>query len=192
MSQVDGDIFFGGPQGAIKKIQHLGGGIHAEVVCTLAPDEIAFYAGREFRTFKEFEIAPEGSYNIKIVSTKDTILYKFGCSIQSGEIKIELVTGGTEGGSFSTEIPVFPCNSMSTAAQIPTAITMSANGTHSGGTVVDLLYANAGAENKAVQASATEEYPQGFAAGTFYVRIINTSTTNVTAKGIFLARWEER
>jgi hypothetical protein len=192
MSQTDGDVFFAGPQGAIKKIQHLGSGVHAEVVSALAPDEIAFYAGREFRTFKEFEIAPAGSYNIKVVAEKDTIVYQFGCDIQSGEIKIELVTGGTEGGSYTTEIPVFPTNSMSFTPQVATAITMNANGTHSGGTVVDLLYANAGAENKAVQATATEDYPQAFAAGTFYIRIINTSTTNVTAKGIFRARWEER
>jgi hypothetical protein len=52
---------------------------------------------------------------------------------------------------------------------------------------VDLLFADVG---KGVDASASKEYPQGFAAGTFYIRITNLS--NQTSIGIFRARWEEK
>jgi hypothetical protein len=184
------DIYWQGPTGAIKKFRHIGNGYHAETQAVLDPDEIAFYSGREFRTFKEFSIAQGASYNIKVVSTSDTIVYEFGASIQAGEVKVELVTGGTEGGSFSTDIPIFPCNTMSVTPVVSTGITMTANGTHSGGTVVDLLYADVGLGLFVRQATATEAYPQGFAAGTFYVRISNTG--NSTANGLFRARWEER
>jgi hypothetical protein len=187
MSQVDADIFFGGPQGAIKKFQHLGLGKHAEVVANLNPDQVAFFAGREFRTFKEFSIPQNQSFNIKVVSTKDTIVYQFGADLSAGSVKIELVTGGTEGGTYSQTAPVFRCNTMSIAPVVTSGITFTANGTHTGGTVVDLLFADVG---KGVDASASKEYPQGFAAGTFYIRITNLS--NQTSTGIFRARWEEK
>lgn len=187
MSQVDGDVFFGGPQGVIKKFQHLGLGIHGETVCPLTPDLVAFYAGREFRTYKEFSIVQGGSYNIKVVSSSDTIVYQFGADLSAGSVKIELVTGGTEGGSFTDSATVFNCNTMSIAPSVSSGVTLTANGTHTGGTVVDLLFADVG---KGVDASASEEYPQGFSAGTFYIRITNLS--NQTSTGIFRARWEER
>jgi hypothetical protein len=44
--------------------------------------------------------------------------------------------------------------------------------------------------NKSVASSASENLPQGFPAGTFYIRLINTD--GATASGIFRARWEER
>lgn len=190
LKMANQDVFFQGPNGAYKKFQHIGNGFHAETQAVLAPDEIAFYAGREFRTFKEFSIGQGSSYNIKVSATTDTIVYEFGCTIQSGEVKIELAVGGEEGGSYSTALPIFPCNTMSVTLVVATGITMTANGTHSGGTVVDLLYADTGRGAAARQVTASEDYPQGFAAGTFYIRIGNTG--NSTANGVFRARWEER
>lgn len=184
---ANNDIYYIGPNGAYKKFQHIGNGHHAEVQSVLKPDEIAFYAGREFRTFQEYSIVQGGSYNIKVESTKDTVLYEFGTDVNAGKIKIELVSGGTEGGTFSTELPIFRCNTMSFTPVVATGITMTANGTHTGGTVVDLLYADTG---KTAAASASEDYPQGFAAGTFYIRLTNQD--NQTTTGVFRARWEER
>lgn len=181
------DIYWQGPTKAIKKFRHIGNGYHAETQAVLDPDEVAFYAGREFRTFKEYSIEQGGSYNIKVVSTTDTIVYEFSTDVSAGKIKIELVTGGTEGGTFSTSLPIFNCNTMSVTPSVTTGITMTANGTHTGGTVVDLLYADTG---KTAAASATEAYPQGFPAGTFYIRLTNQD--NQTTTGVFRARWEER
>jgi hypothetical protein len=80
---------------------------------------------------------------------------------------------------------------MSTASAYVPQVTMNRGGTHTGGTVVDLLFADAGSNaNKAVAAGASEESPQGFSAGTFYIKLINTDGN--TATGIFRARWEER
>ena len=104
---------------------------------------------------------------------------------------MELVIGGTEGGTFNTALPIFKTNTMSTASAYTPQVTMTRGGTHTGGTVVDLLTAVSGPNpNKSVASSASENLPQGFAAGTFYIKLINTD--GATATGIFRARWEER
>ena len=181
------DVFFLGPNGAYKKFQHIGNGFHAEVQSVLHPDEIAFYAGREFRTFYDYSILQDASLNVKVVSTKDIVLYEFGTDVTSGNIKIELVSGGTEGGTYSTSFPIIKCNTMSITPVVTSGVTITANGTHTGGTVVDLLYADTG---KTAAATASEDYPQGFPAGTYYIRLTNQD--NQTTTGLFRARWEER
>jgi hypothetical protein len=68
---------------------------------------------------------------------------------------------------------------------------MAYGGTHTGGTVVDVLTAISGDKlQKSTAASATEDLPVAFPAGTYYIRLINTD--GATASGIFRARWEER
>ena len=153
--------------------------------------QTGFFAGREARTFYEFSIASGATQVIKVVSPVDTILQQFSVEIDLAEIRLELLVGGTEGGTFGTPLPIFKTNTMSTASSYTPQITMNRGGTHTGGTVVDLLIAVSGANaNKAVSSSASEALPQGFAAGTFYIKLINTD--GATAKGIFRARWEER
>ena len=80
---------------------------------------------------------------------------------------------------------------MSTASSYTPQVTMTRGGTHTGGTVVDLVTAVSGANpNKSVASSASDNLPQGFSAGTYYIKLINTD--GATAQGIFRARWEER
>lgn len=187
---ANNDIYYIGPNGAYKKFQHIGNGHHAEVQSVLDPDEIAFYAGREFRTFQEFSIAQGASSVIKVVSTGDTIVYEFSIRLTAESAKLELVTGGTEGGSFSTALPILRCNTMSVCPVVTSGVTMNSGGTHSGGTVADIIYADTGQGSGAKAEGFTQDYPTGFAAGTFYVRITNTG--NNTCTGVFRARWEER
>jgi hypothetical protein len=153
--------------------------------------QTGFFAGREARTFYQFEIASGATQVIKVVAPTDTIVQMFSVELDLAEIRVELVVGGTEGGTFGTPLPIFKTNTMSTASDYSPQVTMNRGGTHIGGTVVDLLTAISGDNaKKAVSQSTAEEYPQGFAAGTFYIRLINTDGN--TAKGIFRARWEER
>jgi hypothetical protein len=80
---------------------------------------------------------------------------------------------------------------MSTASGYTPQITMNRGGTHTGGTVVDLLIAIAGEKlQKATSIQVSENLPLGFAEGTFYIKLENTD--GATATGIFRARWEER
>lgn len=153
--------------------------------------QTGFFAGREARTFYQFEIASGATQVIKVVSVTDTILQSFGVELDLAEIRVELVVGGTEGGTFSTALPILKTNTMSTASDYTPQVTMNRGGTHTGGTVVDLLVAISGNNpNKSVSQSTSENLPQGFPAGTYYIRLTNTDGN--TAKGIFRARWEER
>ena len=150
-----------------------------------------FFAGREARTFYQFSIPNGQSQVIKVVSLTDTIVQNLILELDLASLRLELVVGGTEGGTFATPLPIFKTNTMSTASDYVPQVTMNRGGTHTGGTVVDVLTAISGAnENKSVSQTATENLPQGFAAGTFYIRLINTD--GATAIGIFRARWEER
>ena len=153
--------------------------------------QTGFFSGREARTFYEFSIASGATQVIKVVSPVDTIVQVFALELDLASMRLELVTGGTEGGTFGTALPIFPTNTMSTAEVYTPQVTMNQGGTHTGGTVVDVLTAISGANpNKSVSSSASEAQPQGFAAGTFYIRLTNTD--GATATGIFRARWEER
>lgn len=153
--------------------------------------QTGFFAGREARTFYEFSIASGATQVIKVVSVTDTILQSFSVELDLAEIRVELVVGGTEGGTFDTALPILKTNTMSTASDYNPQVTMNRGGTHTGGIMVDVLTAISGANaNKSVSQTATEDLPLGFAAGTFYIRLINTDGN--TATGIFRARWEER
>jgi hypothetical protein len=153
--------------------------------------QTGFFAGREARTFYEFSIASGARQVIKVVAPTNTIVQTFSLELELAEMRLELVVGGTEGGTFATPLLIFKTNTMTTASAYVPQVTMAVGGTHTGGTVVDLLTAISGANaNKAISSSATEALPQGFAAGTFYIRLINTDGN--TATGIFRARWEER
>jgi len=153
--------------------------------------QTGFFAGREARMFHEFAILSGTSQVIKIVAPVDTILQTFSVELDLAEIRVELVAGGTESGTFGTSIPVFKTNTMSTASDYVPQVTMSYGGTHTGGTVVNVLTAISGSnKNKAVSSAGAETLPIGFPAGTYYIRLINTD--GATANGIFRAQWEER
>lgn len=153
--------------------------------------QTGFFAGREARTFYQFSIATGETQVIKVVSLTDTIVQNLILELDLASLRLELVVGGTESGTFNTPIPIFKTNTMSTASNYMPQVTMNLGGTHTGGTVIDVLTAISGAnENKAVSQSTTENLPQGFSAGTYYIRLINTD--GAPAVGIFRARWEER
>lgn len=153
--------------------------------------EPSFFGGRQFRTFKELNIGLGATYVIKAVTTKDIILYGLELSLTSGEVKLSTVTGGTEGGVFSETLPIFPRNTMSerpTPIYTPTTV-LTAGGTHTGGTVLDMLWVKiADNSNFAASVGATPGDERGVGAGTYYFRL----NAIAASTGIFRARWEER
>lgn len=196
-------------QGLLKLLTDMGDGTHAERVEAYPPKvlmtdgngayarmrvdvgQTGFFAGREARTFYEFSIPTGQTQVIKVLSPTDTILQMFSAELDLAELRLELRVGGTEGGTFETALPIFKTNTMSSASAYVPQVTMAVGGTHTGGTLVDLMTLISGANaNKAVASSGKEELPQGFAAGTFYIKLINTDGN--TANGIFKAQWEER
>jgi hypothetical protein len=150
-----------------------------------------FFAGRQRYTFYQFNIPNGDSQVIKVVAPVNTILLAFGASLNIAALRIELVAGGTEGGTFGTPLPILAANSTTTVGNYVSQVTMATGGTHTGGTVVNVLELLSGVPaRQSVASIANENEPLGFSPGTYYIRLINTD--GAAATGVFRARWEER
>lgn len=201
------DIIFEAPVNAMRRFAEQADGTHAEVV--MLPSDLmtddngpnrrlrvdvgqtGFFAGREAYTFYKFTIASGATQVIKAVAPVNTIVEIFGADLLLASLDIELRSGGTEGGSFSTALPVFRTNEMTEAPVYTPQVGMAVGGTHTGGTLHYVLQLVAGAPlNQAHSQTINSENPVGFPAGTYYIKLINTNGAD--AKGVFRARWEER
>lgn len=203
------DVIFEAPQGALRRFVDIGNGTHAEVIEARPPakfitdndgdyarvrvdvGQTGFFAGREFRSFYEFDIPSGQALVIKALPAVDVILYEFKVELTLSQVKVSLISGGTDGGSFATALPVLKTNQMTTASDYTSQTTVSAGGTHSGGTTFDVVEVISGSNlNKAITQIADSDQPLGFPAGSYYIKIQNTDGAN--AKGIIKFRWEER
>lgn len=155
--------------------------------------QTGFFAGREFRTFREFSIAAGQTLVLKIVVPINAILAEQSMELDSGSIRITNATAGTEGGTFSETLPVINKNNMSerpTPLYTP-QIVFTAGGTHTDGFIFDIhrtVAATATAQQSTVGNIIGDE--RGVAAGTYYVRYENFGTG--TATGTLWFIWEER
>lgn len=163
--------------------------------------QTGFFEGREFRTYKELNIAGAATYVVKAVVPINIILMSLSANIDSGGVRIGTYVGGTPGGVFAETLPIIPANNMSLGTErrrsfsgvgytVQTVLT--AGGTHTGGTELDVLRARAaGNQNQGGTVGVAEDSSRGIAANTYYFRLLNLSATDV-ATGVFMARWEER
>jgi hypothetical protein len=155
--------------------------------------QTGFFAGREFRTFKEFSIAPAATYVLKIVVPINVILLEQGIELDIGSLRVTNAVGGTPGGTFSESLPVIGKNNMSErpAPFYTSAVTFSAGGTHSGGFIFDIhRYVAGSVPVQAVPIGSSVGDERGVAANTYYVRYENIGAA--TATGTFWLIWEER
>jgi hypothetical protein len=150
----------------------------------------AFYDGRQYFTFKELSIAQGGVGVVKVVITENVVMRDFFVVLEVSNARVEIVSGGTEGGTFNSALPLMQTNNMTTVADRASTSVMTYGGTLTGGTTLDLFILNSGNNlNQSVGQQGGEQFPVGFAPGTYYVRITNTG--NTTATGLFKARWTE-
>jgi len=162
--------------------------------------QTSFFEGREFRTFKELNVASGSVYVVKAVVPVNTNLLQLELSLDSGFARIGTYVGGTEGGTFAEALPIFSVNNMSlgvnrrkTRENVAYANQniLTAGGTHTGGTELDVLRAKvAGVTIQAASVNAASG-ERGIAPNTYYFRISTVSGTDPIA-GVFRARWEER
>lgn len=157
--------------------------------------QTSFFEGREFRSYLDFSIPANTTLVTKFVSPIDFVLNNQTLSINSGNIRLAIYTGGTEGGSF-TALPVIGRNRMSerpTPFYVP-LVTVFSGGTHTGGTEVDVLRAvsdQAGSTIQSVNVGFAEGDERGLPAGTYYARIQNLDANDASV-GIYSIAWEER
>lgn len=155
--------------------------------------QTGFFDGREFRTFRELDMASGSGLVIKAVVPLNIILFGLAVELISGSLRVETVAAGTEGGSFSETLPIFPRNTMSERPTpvYATQVSLTAGGTHTGGTTLDVIRAQTsgiGSQAGSVGAEGGDE--RGVGAGTYYFRLTASGTD--PAVGVFRARWEER
>lgn len=157
--------------------------------------QTSFYEGREFRTFYELNEAVASVKVIKAVVPLDVILTSLTLELDLGHIRLETVVGGAEGGTFGTSLPRFNRNNMSVGVNRKEAyspqVTLSYGGTHSGGTVLDVIrLKTAGNSLQASSVGESQGDERGVAAATYYFRI--TALGNDELHGTLKVSWEER
>ena len=140
--------------------------------------------------FHEYSVVASGTEVVKVVITGDTVMESFVIKVMAGTARVEIVSGGTEGGTFSQTVPVFPVNGMSTAPVRASTTTVTSGGTLTGGTTLDLFLVNTGDNvNQSTGVSVGENFQIGFPAGTYYIRVVNTD--NSASYGLIKALWHE-
>lgn len=153
--------------------------------------QTGFFAGREFRTWKELNLTQGQVYVVKAVVPVDLILFSNVLQLATGEVKMFTSFGGTEGGTFSESLPVLPRNTMSERPSpfYTPLVTLTAGGTLTDETNIDLVWVKT-ADNSNfsgnVGGSLGEE--RGVGANTYHFKL----TAIAAATGVWSAWWEER
>lgn len=152
--------------------------------------QTGFFEGREFRTFREWEVAATGTFVIKVVVPINVILFEFLIQIEAGTLRLETVINGTEGGVFAETLPVISTNTMTEKPQPAYApqVLLTAGGTLTGGTLIDVSRVKV-ADNSNFGATVGAEggAERGVGPATYYWRLTQTGFI-----GVIKARWEER
>lgn len=155
--------------------------------------QTGFFSGKEFRTFREFNILSGASLTLKFVVPINVILEQQGLELDNGSIRITNSVGGTPAGIFAETLPVLGKNNMSerpTPLYLPQVV-VTAGGTIAGATVLDVhrvVAATATAQQSTVGNVVGDE--RGIAANTYHVTYENLGVGAATGTLWFI--WEER
>lgn len=148
--------------------------------------ETQFWAGKQFRTFQKVTIDSGATVSIRATVGVNIILYETSFNTEDSSIEVQLKAGGTATGPW-TSMPVIRKNTMTTAPVITSQVTLDYDGSHTGGTLIDLIRVMAGNKGSNFSAGDSE---RGVGPGTYYYVITNTG--NQTATVVFSGYWEER
>lgn len=155
--------------------------------------QTGFFAGREFRTFKRYELSASQSVYVKIVSPVNFILQGLGLQVDIGHVHLEAYSGVTETGTFSVALPILGANRMTERPEpyYEPQMTFHDGGSFTDGTMLDLLSVKADLQSsQSTTQDAAVAGERGLPAGSYYLKITNQE--NSAAELIIRARWEER
>lgn len=153
----------------------------------------SFYAGTQFRTFKEITLAPAAVLNLKMVRPIDIIIRGFSMHVNNGEMRCEIYRGATPGGTWNSALPIlgkceFTDNPLPLYAS---QCSLTSGGTFSGGTLYDLMHVKtAGASGQAATIGNEMESQLGAPAGSTGIYSFS-NPGNSSATAIFAMWWEE-
>lgn len=157
--------------------------------------QTGFFTGREYRSFKELNIAAAAIYVIKVVVPMNVILLGLELEVDDGWARMATLVGGFEGGVYGETLPKLNRNNMAVGpdreAVIASQLLITAGGTHTGGTELDVIRLRTStATGSATTVGLAANDERGIAAGTYYFRFTNLGAGAIT--GMFRVRWEER
>lgn len=155
--------------------------------------QTSFWEGKQYRSFQELNITAGASHTIRIVTGVNTILKALSLNILTGDARMEIIGGGTAGGTFGTTLPVIRKNSMSFTPVVASQNVLTSGGTVTGGTLLDVVHvvaAESQGNRKEASVGANQDDERGVAPGTFFYRINAIGSINVT--GVINLFWEER
>lgn len=134
---------------------------------------------KKFRAYKEFT----GATTVKFVITKNFLLTLQDLQLDAGMARMRVVTGATEGGTFTALASKFSMNTV--GGDVPGNSTLTSGGTITGGTEREVMRANAGAGAGAGRPASAGI--RVLSAGTYYLDITVSGTTS----GVYSLEWEE-
>lgn len=161
------------------------------------PGQTSFFEGREFRAYRELNLAAGATLVIKAVVPNNMILTALSLELESGQMRVATVSGGTPAGTFAEVIPIFNRNNMTVGndrrAAITPQVVLTAGGTHTGGIELDVLrvrtVTNQGTSHSSTVGASTGD-ERGVAPGTYHWRLV--AAAGDPCVGVFRASWEER
>lgn len=179
-----------GDAGLIRRDVDIGDGTHAERMVAYNELAVPFFLGKQFRIFYEFSVASGSQQVIKIVSTVNFVIFGVDVDLMVGTLRLTSAAGGSEGGTFSTAIPVMRRNTMTDVpTPVPTTgLTVSTGGTITGQSTLDVNLSSVG-KISGLPGSGGAEY-RGLAPGTYY--LILAASGGVTMTGAIRLSWLER
>lgn len=142
---------------------------------------MGFWQAKQFRAYREFT----ANTTLKIVAARPFILTSQSLTAIIGTVRVAIGRGGTEGGTFAPISTKF-CKYL-LDGEVAGSTVISAGGSITGGTERDVLMSNAGSILASVGSGAAIGGLRALAAGTYYVNIVCTGTTN----GVYSLEWEE-
>ena len=146
----------------------------------------SFYAGKEYRTFQQFTIPALGVVTVRATVPIDIILLGASFSSEGSSLEIQLKVGGVAAGPW-TPMPVLRKSTMLSTPVIVNQVTMDYDGSHSGGTLIDILRVVAGNKSSSQSGTGSE---RGIGPGIYYYVLTNVG--NQVASVIMSGEWEER
>jgi len=163
-------------------------------VLTVENLRLGFLEGREFRMFKELNLASGQVYIVKVQTPVDLLLGQLDLTLDSGSLRMTTYVGGTPTGTFSETLNLVPKNNMSkrptpyyTPQTVLTAI--PTGGTLTGGTEIDVV--RVVASNATAQQQSVGSVPfdvRGVSSGTYYLKL---EVLSGTVTGVLRAFFEE-
>lgn len=188
----------------VSKITGNSGGIPSDVLTssTLGVRRVqvdigqtGFFAGREFRAFRELTItATPLIIRVTVPGTlKGINIQDMRLTCWQGSIALRAWRLGTPGGSW-TSVPVWPNNAIPDVAGYVGQVTVDQGGTLTAPSQQSdalIAYANETGKSSVTSLSALHG-ERGLGPGTYYMEFSRLPGTTVDGQGVFTAVWEER